>query len=351
MKISSFPFSAWLVLLISGGSSTMATSAATGRQQDSLDKIGNGDELSHRHPSGRYPPRLRQGLASSTYGRHEQRLLVDEVEAAAAVVGLQDDSEDELDLTSVICHIVEYDVQFVETEEDGDRGNNQDDDDDEIPLHACFTDDSLMASSTGSRYGDQSGDQVYNIIVPPETLALLSLDDDNKSFISISKAIVNHARATIEIVADAIVSMVEPPASFARRLGRRQLSKATGNNIILVLRVNYRGVKPDFTASKLEGIFFGQGADKVAVSLSSQMEACSFGKLRYLAAQGDGILGGVADIYIPESVGGDVQVLENLVLKQFNAAFDDDFKDSLSNVVMVMPKDNLQIKGRNWLGK
>jgi hypothetical protein len=319
---------------------------------------GKDDEsLQHGHPSGRYPPRLRQSLASSARRRHEQRLLVGETEveaaAAAAAVGLPDDSEDELDLTSVICHIVEYDVQFAETEEDDNGGNNQVYDDDEGPLHACFTDDSLMASSTGSRYSNESGDQVYTIVVPLETLALLSLDDDNKSFISISKALVNRAKATIEIVADAIVSMVDPPASFARRLARRrrQLSKGTGNNIILVLRVNYRGVKPGFTASELEGIFFGEGADKVAVSLSSQMEACSFGQLRYLAAQGDGIEGGVADIYIQQSVGGDVQVLENAVLKQFNADFDDDFKDRLSNVVMVMPKDNLQIQGRNWLGQ
>jgi hypothetical protein len=351
MKISIFYSSFWLLPHWVSGTTTAATSIPATQQQQSLDMIGtDGDELPHVQSSEHYPPRLRQNLAARHH-EHESRVLAGEIKVETAAFVLED-SEDELDLTSVICHIVEYDIQFADTEEGySTNSSNGGEHDDDGPFYACFTDDSLMGSSTGSRNGNDSGDQVYSIDVPQEALAQLSLDDRTKSFISISKAIVNRGKATIEIVPDALVSVVDPPGSLARRLNRRQLSSGTGDNSLLVLRVIYRGVQPSLTASQLEGRFFGTGPDKVAVSLKSQMGACSFGQLRYQAAQGDGIEGGIADIYIQQSVGGDVQVLENAVLKQYNADYDEDFKDGLSNLVLVMPKDNLEIQGRSWLGE
>jgi Gametolysin peptidase M11 len=359
MKISIFFSSFWYLHVWVSCTCTTATSvAATGQeQQHALDMIGNddGDELPRRLSRDHSPPRLRQRLTTTTHHDHhdESRVLVGEnvmVETAAFVL---EDSEDELDLTSVICHIVEYDIQFANTNKNNNNKTKSSNatDDDPGPFHACFTDDSLMNRSTGSRSGKDSGDQVYSIVVPPETLAKLSLNNRTKSFISISKAIVNRGKATITIVPDALVSVVDPPESSARRLGRRQLSSSTGDNTILVLRVNYRGVKPSLTASQLRGRFFGEGPDKVNVSLKSQMEACSFGQLRYQAAEGDGIVDGIADIYISQNVGGDVQVLENVVLKQFHADYEEDFKNSLSNLVFVMPKDNLKIQGKDWLGE
>jgi Gametolysin peptidase M11 len=369
MKISIFFSSFWLLLVLVTCACTeaMSVEAAEQEQQHPFDMMGNddGEEFLHRLSIEQaYPPRLRQQrLTTTQHSHHESRVLDREILVETSAFVFQDsldttefvleDSEDEFDLTSVICQIVEYDVQFADTEEYGGnetKPSNATDDDDPGPFHACFTDDSLMGRGAGSRSGNESGDQVYSIAVPPETLAQLSLDNRTKSFIFISKAIVNRDKAKIEIVPDALVSVVDPPESFARRLGRRQLSSGTGDNIILVLRVNNRGAMPSLTASQLRGRFFGEGPDKVDVSLKSQMQACSFGQLRYQAAQGDGIVGGIADIYISQNVGGDVRVLENVVLKQFNAEYDEDFKNSLSNLALVFPK-NLEFQGRDWLGK
>ena len=241
-------------------------------------------------------------------------------------------------------------------------------DDEEESFYACFTDDSLIGANrgtsgsyAGSTASSGGGDQVYTINVPRELLAQLDLDDDTRSFISIPKAIVNHDKATISIMDEASVSIVDaPPIFHRRRLGRaappatsssRRLAPSTGDNGVLILRVTYRGKQPDMSARQLQGAVFGTGPRKIDVSASSQMQACSFGQLRYHAApDGDGIQGGVAEISINQNVGGDVRVLENLVLKKYNSMFDNQLKNSLTHVMMVFPNANLELHGGSWLG-
>ena len=233
----------------------------------------------------------------------------------------------------ILCQIMEVDVQY-------DDGNG------EIPSNDVYEEEKGSGTSfvCVTDTADGALDQAFGIDLPPDVLKDLELNDDSRSFVSVANGVVDKENATIHISDNSRVSI----SSSAPH--RRRLAPSTGVSTVLVLRVTYRGMAPNLSAQKLAGRIFGLGTASISVNLASQLDACSFGKLQFVPAQGDGIEHGVAEISIDEKVDGDyaVQALENLVVDKANGLFGK-LRDHFEHVMIVMPDAGLKHSGRGYL--
>lgn len=237
--------------------------------------------------------------------------------------------------SAVLCRIMRIDVQYMPTdtadETDDGAGSN---DEPAVPdeSYVCVTDTD-----------DGATDMSFAIDLDDDILKQLDLQEDSTSWVSISSAVIDYANAAISILPDAQVTAVQGMASR-----RRKLAPSIGTSTVLVLRVTYRGTEPSLSAAELASSVFGLGQQAADVSLASQMEACSFGKLVMEPAEGAFIVNGVAEISITERVSGQnsVRALENLVVDKANRQFGT-LSAQYEHVVLVMPDDNSLVYGGN----
>ena len=134
--------------------------------------------------------------------------------------------------------------------------------------------------------------------------------------------------------------------------GRRHLAPSQGTSLVLVLRVTYRGTGPTLTSSQLAGRVFGLGSSAESVNLASQTRACSFGKLKLVAASGhDRLSDGVLSVDISQQVTGDnsARSLENLVVAEAVRVLGWDLS-RYQHVMLVFPSHaDIVYGGRSFL--
>jgi hypothetical protein len=109
----------------------------------------------------------------------------------------------------------------------------------------------------------------------------------------------------ISIPDNSTITLVEGFGSRQRRLS------ITGNHETLVVRVTINGNGPFPSTTDLAGSVFGLGDNPAAHSMAGQYNACSFGKLQFLPAEGDTIWNGVMNIEISNE-GGTLSILSML---------------------------------------
>lgn len=237
--------------------------------------------------------------------------------------------------TSILCRVMQVDVQYVQQNVvDADTNANTDE------SYVCVMD----AAAT-----EQSAiDMAYGIELPDDTLGQLNLQDDERSWVSVSNCIVDEANAAIIMLPNAKVTVVSNDDDSSRR--RRRLAPSVGESTVLVLRVTYRGIDPSLSADDLASSVFGLGNHPPAsLNLASQMEACSFGQLVFVPATGGGIVDGVAEISINEKVSGEysIRALENLVINKANQQFG--ILSKYEHVIVVVPEADLKYDGGGFL--
>jgi hypothetical protein len=237
--------------------------------------------------------------------------------------------------TSILCRVMQVDVQYVQQSVVIDNVNTKADE-----SYVCVMDTATTEQGAiGMAYGIELSDNI---------LSQLNLQDDDQSWVSVSDCIVDEANAVIVMLPNASMTVVTNGDDSSRR--RRRLAPSIGVSTVLVLRVTYQGKNPVITADDLANRVFGLGVHPPAsLNLASQMEACSFGKLVFVPAVGEGINFGVAEISINERVTGahSVRALENLVISKANAQFGT-LSDQYEHVIVVMPK-GLKYNGGGFL--
>jgi len=235
---------------------------------------------------------------------------------------------------SVLCRIIRVDVDYGQGPAEEAY----------IPPGDATLDDDYSDDNSYVCLGDTPDgvDLAYGIVLPPDILQELEKSTSPPSsprLLIISRAFVDHRSTTIRIASDAEISVVESAGSSNWGFQRR-LAKKTGTSRVLVLRVTYRGTSPVITGTQLAGRIFGLGSAAESVNLSSQLWACSFGKLNLVPAENsDRIQDGVTEISITEKVDGDFSVrqLENLVVDKANRIFGG-LSTQFDHVVLVLPK-------------
>jgi hypothetical protein len=239
--------------------------------------------------------------------------------------------------TSILCRVTQVDVQYVQQNVVNTNANTNMDE-----SYVCVMDTTTTEQGTiGMAYGIELSEDI---------LSQLNLQDDDQSWVLISDGIVDEANAVIVMMPNAKVTVVTNDDNSNRR--QRRLAPSIGESAVLVLRVTYQGTGPSLSAEDLASSVFGLGnRPPGSLNLASQIEACSFGKLVFASAVGDGIVDGVAEISIDDQVSGDfsVRTLQNLAVGKANAQFGT-LSNKYEHVIVVVPEtDSLKYNGGAFL--
>ena len=205
------------------------------------------------------------------------------------------------------------------------------------------------------------GDLSYRIRdLPPQSHNDLDLQHPNKSYLHISRAVVDKENSLVQISSDATVTVGGPPVGYAgtNLSGHRKLAPSMETDSVLILRVTNQGVSPNFSAAQLSGYNFantGNASLDAPVNTVSQYAACSFGKLKlipgtYTSATSKLVIkAGVAEIDIGAFNTTNVFTMDNAVITAANSMAGTSVASLLQNIMIDLPNNGYLFSGNTWI--
>lgn len=181
----------------------------------------------------------------------------------------------------------------------------------------------------------------------------------NNGLVSISGARPVFDRASmkppfISIPANATISMVYPSdADSQHRHLQSRPSKTHGNKTILVLLVTSPDGQVELSKEQLSERIFAIGDNVPRRTVTGQYSDCSYGQLKFLPAQGNGVVNGVAEITIAFNVTEvDPSFLEVVVAEQAEADLgiaSGTLDDNFDHIMFVLPRGSRRMYSIKWI--
>jgi hypothetical protein len=253
--------------------------------------------------------------------------------------GLRGLTDEVVGPTALLCRLLVVDVDM------GPLGNQVREEDDSFEYYRCVTD--------GEQEPDGQEEMSYLIELPDNFVKNHSDIVSGETFLSIpgGEAIRDHdgIPAYIHYPEGIEISIVDPPR---RNLYESPLKlKREGNSTVLIVRVTTLDAEVLASPAELSSHIFGIGQGAPAVNLVSQYLACSFGKLRFVPAEGPEIVDGVGEIFLSQNiVGMNPFYLENTMKNHAEAKFGT-IQGNYDHVVFVLPWGTVHphpLSQENW---
>jgi hypothetical protein len=129
-------------------------------------------------------------------------------------------------------------------------------------------------------------------------------------------------------------------------------NRLQGNSSVLIVRVIAQDAEVSVSREEISGYVFGIGKYAQPVNIHSQYQACSFGKLEILPAEGPGVVDGVLDLNVAVNVtGADPFALENAFVRATEAILGSQMTTKYNHIVYcVPPGSKYNLEQSNWLG-
>mmetsp|Transcript_11603 Transcript_11603/g.17846 ORF Transcript_11603/g.17846 Transcript_11603/m.17846 type:complete len:930 (+) Transcript_11603:317-3106(+) len=226
---------------------------------------------------------------------------------------------------------------------------NDDDEDDDMVRYECET--------SAEQEPDHRSDMTYQINLTEDFIKkhvkpsmIKSNSEDVILKISNGVAVRNDAADVLDVIevpSDANVTIVEGSRRFLQSDATTK-SWTRGEKKLLVVRLQSQDSTVTLSSEKLSGLIFGLGPHAEPVNVLSQFGDCSRGALTMVPAQGDGIVNGVANIFLNATIVGVNPVgyqnqIEALVSDQL--AGGGKVEDSYDHVIYCLPKGGKMIRG------
>ena len=184
--------------------------------------------------------------------------------------------------------------------------------------------------------------------LPEKLLAELDLEQNSGSVdLTFTHAGVTSSEVALSSVSDIEIGFEDGPLSGQRKLQTAVPTKINGVKKIVALRViDSRGVGPTDDVATISDKLFGTGGD--VYNLKSRYQECSFGKMVFEPVEGDGFVGGVAEVHVDVSSEGAERVaFMNAVLTAATQAFGA-LNPKYDHVAFVFPAGTVKTSGGTW---
>ncbi len=201
---------------------------------------------------------------------------------------------------------------------------------------------------------DGKANQIYMLEDLPKGFLAnhAGLLETGRSRICIPNAVANRSSYKVEIPKGAappkyLGERHDPKPENAGLPGHRQLMTATGTHTVLVVMVSSSKTgetDPNTNATIVAGNFFGTGPMAQNVSVASQYQACSNGKLQMVPYTSKYVSNGILAVQVPIAIAGTptLTTIQNAVLAATLTALNaTDIRSTANHVLFCLPQGKI----------
>ena len=201
----------------------------------------------------------------------------------------------------------------------------------------------------------QSDMMYYSLYLPEAFVAQHPQLDAGETIIAIQNAKVVEERGDREAYIDypygaQITILAQSPQ---RRLVTADATKykTVGIRTILMVRVTSSDSQVTLSREQLAARTLGTGFGAEPVNAISQIKSCSFGKLQFVQAVGQGIKNGVIEAFVPRNFSAvNWNSFRNELYTPIKAIFGDDLSLLFDHIMFCLPPTSLYLGKNTWLG-